>query len=86
MLLGDINLLVFDAVSVKEVILFFRLGIIEALVFLAASHFLKHKHFIFAILRGPLKQLVLLILLSHIDDVGPVLLILGLKVSKELVE
>ena len=52
----------------------------------SASKLLKHDHLIFAILAAPCQDLLFLFLLSHIDDIGPVLLILGFKVSKEFIE
>ena len=48
---------------------------------LPSSKLFKHYHFILAVLRRLGKQVFFLVFLSHVDNVGPVLLILGFKVS-----
>ena len=48
---------------------------------LPASKLFKHNHFILAVLRRLGKQMFFLVFLSHVDNVGPVLFILGFKVS-----
>ena len=50
------------------------------------SELLHHDHLILPHLRGNFEQLVLLSLLSQVDDIGPTLLILGLEILEELVE
>ena len=45
-----------------------------------------HDHLILPHFRGDLEQLVLLSLLSQVDDIGPTLLIFGFEILEELVK
>ena len=53
---------------------------------LATSELFEHDHFVASILRRFVKEGLLLLILSRIYYIGPILLILGLKVAQEFIE
>jgi len=53
---------------------------------LSATELLEHNHFVASILRRLVKEGLLFLVLGRIYYIGPNLLILGLKVAKELIE
>ena len=59
---------------------------VELFHILATTELLEHYHFIATVLRRLVKECFLLLILSRINYIGPLLLILGLKVAQELIE
>lgn len=53
---------------------------------LSSSELFHHNHLVFTHLRCYMKKLVFLLLLCHIDNVSPTLLVLGLKVAEEIIK
>ena len=59
---------------------------VVVLQILSSSELLHHDHLVLAHLGSNLKQLVLLLLLGQVDDVGPALLVLSLEALEEFIE
>lgn len=67
-------------------LVFLFVEFVEVFHILPASELLKHNHFILAVLRRLGEQVFFLVFLCHVNNVGPVFLVLCLKVSQEVVE
>lgn len=72
--------------TVVHFALVLRLQVKQVFMHFAATEFLQHDHFVFTVFRGTSEQLLLLLILSHIDNTGPVLFVLCLETFQKFVE
>ena len=80
--------LIFIRFGFKSVLFLSYLGsrINISLHILATAELFKHDHLVAAVFGGFCEQNFLLLILRCVNDIGPLLLVLGLERSEELVE